>query len=234
MYKGLTGRDRTNRAGKNGLRLVGSEEYSPAQVVCTPIIPLGTHPKPSDRTNTLVGAMTRGFSEGKSMRGVFVVLTAIIFATPAWSEPRTKWNEGVFEISAYCPCQVCCGHTHGMTRSKVKAFAGVVAVDPGVIPLGTAVLVEGFRHPFIAADTGDHIKGRRLDIFFESHQKAVEWGRQFRTVRWLAPQRPPLISAVEALEGALGLACSAAIRVVTLPLLPSEPAPNPGATARRH
>ncbi len=52
-----------------------------------------------------------------------------------------------------------------------------MAVDPRVIPLGTKVYVENYG-PALAADTGGSIKGNRVDIFVDSHQEAVSWGRR--------------------------------------------------------
>jgi 3D (Asp-Asp-Asp) domain-containing protein len=52
---------------------------------------------------------------------------------------------------------------------------GVVAVDPRVIPMGTRLYVEGYGEA-IAADQGNAIKGNRIDLFFDSHQQARQWG----------------------------------------------------------
>lgn len=54
---------------------------------------------------------------------------------------------------------------------------GIAAVDPNVIPLGTNLYVEGYGQA-LAADTGGAIKGNRIDLAFESHQEALNWGRR--------------------------------------------------------
>ena len=54
---------------------------------------------------------------------------------------------------------------------------GLAAVDPSVIPLGTNMYVEGYGHA-LAADTGGAIKGNRIDLAFDSHQEALNWGRR--------------------------------------------------------
>ncbi|MTI69340.1 MAG: DUF348 domain-containing protein [Firmicutes bacterium] len=72
---------------------------------------------------------------------------------------------------------------YGITASGTKARPGVVAVDPRVIPLGTKLYVKsldgskdyGFA---IAEDTGSAIKGNRIDLFYESHSKALAFGRR--------------------------------------------------------
>lgn len=54
---------------------------------------------------------------------------------------------------------------------------GVVAVDPRVIPMGTRLYVEGYGEA-IAADQGNAIKGNRIDLFFDSHQQALNYGKK--------------------------------------------------------
>lgn len=66
---------------------------------------------------------------------------------------------------------------YGITASGMKARPGVVAVDPRVIPLGTKLYVEGYGNA-IAGDTGGAIKGKRIDLFFNSHKQAMNFGRR--------------------------------------------------------
>lgn len=66
------------------------------------------------------------------------------------------------------------------TASGVRPHYGVVAVDPGVIPLGTRLYVEGYGYA-TALDTGGAIRGNRIDVFLESEGDANRWG--VRTVR---------------------------------------------------
>ncbi len=54
---------------------------------------------------------------------------------------------------------------------------GIVAVDPDVIPMGTRLLVEGYGQA-IAADQGNAIQGNRIDLFFDSHQEALNFGKK--------------------------------------------------------
>lgn len=78
--------------------------------------------------------------------------------------------------TAYCPCVKCCGPAAaGITHMGVPAKKGVIAVDPRVIPLGTRVYVDGYGFA-LAADTGSAIKGDRIDVCFDTHQEALNWG----------------------------------------------------------
>lgn len=79
--------------------------------------------------------------------------------------------------TAYDSCYACCGKTDGITRSGVKARAGrTIAVDPSIIPLGTKIYIAELGQVFTAEDTGGRIKGNRIDIFMDSHEKAKDFG----------------------------------------------------------
>ena len=93
------------------------------------------------------------------------------------------------EVTAYCPCKVCCGlRANGITASgkSVRHNGGrFVAADTDVLPFGTRVSIPGYHDgkavPVI--DTGSAINGHRLDVFFSSHAKAEAWGRKMLRVR---------------------------------------------------
>lgn len=100
-------------------------------------------------------------------------------------EPAVPTSIGWFTITAYCACEKCCGKTpddpwYGITATGTRAAEGrTVAVDPRVIPLGGTVYFEGpdgLIGGYIAEDTGGAIKGNRIDLYFESHEAALEWG----------------------------------------------------------
>ena len=86
---------------------------------------------------------------------------------------------GEFETTAYCGCEKCCGKwsEYGLTASGTEPQEGkTVAVDKDVIPLGTTLVING--EEYIAEDTGGAVKGNVIDIFFCSHDEALEYGRQ--------------------------------------------------------
>ena len=89
---------------------------------------------------------------------------------------------GEFKLTAYCPCAKCCGKTDGITATGTTATDGrTVAVDPALIPYGATVTVyfaDGTLHSYIAEDCGGGIKGNRLDIYFNDHQTALQFGVQ--------------------------------------------------------
>lgn len=54
---------------------------------------------------------------------------------------------------------------------------GIIAVDPGVIPLGTRVYIPGYGYA-VAEDTGGAIIGHKIDVAFDSVAECFEFGRQ--------------------------------------------------------
>lgn len=98
-------------------------------------------------------------------------------------EQKVKTKE--FTAYAYCACEKCCGKW-----SEYKKTAGgttpkegrTIAVDPKIIPLGTKVTIDGKQ--YIAEDTGSGINGNTIDIYFESHKDAIQWGRRTVQVSW--------------------------------------------------
>lgn len=63
------------------------------------------------------------------------------------------------------------------TRNGNKLRRGYIAVDPKVIPLGTEVFIEGYGYA-VADDIGGAIQGHIIDVAMDSHQEAIQFGRQ--------------------------------------------------------
>lgn len=98
------------------------------------------------------------------------------------SNPTTYM--GKFTLTAYCSCKTCCGRWSpevtgkaSFTESGTNPKQGrTVAVDKGVIPLGTHLLING--HEYVAEDTGSAVDGKHIDIYFSSHSQAKAFGMQ--------------------------------------------------------
>ena len=100
---------------------------------------------------------------------------------------------GRFTLTAYCSCSQCCGQ-YALSRPVdengneivygsigVRLVAGVsIAVDPRVIPYGSNVVING--HTYTAHDTGGAINGNRIDVYFDNHQEALNFGVQYAEV----------------------------------------------------
>lgn len=100
---------------------------------------------------------------------------------------------GNFKLTAYCSCSLCCGKwannrpvdengneiVYGSIGERLKEGYSI-AVDPAVIPYRTEVIING--HTYKAQDCGGAIKGNRIDVYFEDHQAALEFGVQYAEV----------------------------------------------------
>jgi 3D (Asp-Asp-Asp) domain-containing protein len=74
------------------------------------------------------------------------------------------------------------GHPqYGITYSGVKVRRGLVstiAADPKVFPIGTVLYIPGYGYG-VVADTGSAIKGRKIDLYFETRQQVFkQWGKR--------------------------------------------------------
>jgi len=71
----------------------------------------------------------------------------------------------------------------GITASGARARPGTIAADTKYYPFGTVMYVPGYGYGRVE-DRGGAIKGPdRLDLFFKSRKKALQWGRQTVKVR---------------------------------------------------
>ena len=106
---------------------------------------------------------------------------SIDFSSGGWGQGGAMPSEAkllgdYFIATAYTPDPRENGGYNG-TAMGTKLVRGVVAVDPKVIPLGTVLWVEGYG-VCRAEDTGGAIKGKRLDLLFETKKEAYNWGRR--------------------------------------------------------
>ena len=85
------------------------------------------------------------------------------------------------KVTGYCACPICCGaHSDGITYSGTVATQGrTIAADPSVWAIGTCLSLPGLGER-VVEDIGSAIQGRRIDVYFDSHEDALRWG-----VRWL-------------------------------------------------
>lgn len=65
----------------------------------------------------------------------------------------------------------------GTTPVRDPDGISTIAVDPSIIPLGSKVYIPGYGLA-IASDTGELIKGNRIDLFLNSEDECINWGVQ--------------------------------------------------------
>jgi len=117
------------------------------------------------------------------------IIEAIFFAliTPFYLPPCEAVHTGKitikrFRVTAYCPCKICCGKTDGITASghKIRPGDRFAAADR-TIPFGTILDIPGYgKVPVL--DRGGVIRGDSLDVFFDTHRQALNWGIKYLDV----------------------------------------------------
>lgn len=89
-------------------------------------------------------------------------------------------------VTAYCPCEKCCGKfsEFGLTsRGRDARTTRGVAVDPKLIKYGSNVEIPGYGR-FVADDTGGAMRqsGKKgivhIDLRFHNHNEARQFGRK--------------------------------------------------------
>lgn len=137
------------------------------------------------------------------------ILLAALFAPLCGCATRAPGNtrriERTMIVTGYCSCKKCANWTRnwrgkavvasgpkqgapkkvGITASGTKAKRGVIAADTTRYPFGTVMQVPGYGKGRVE-DRGSAIKGDKIDLYFKSHRKALQWGRRTMKVTiWL-------------------------------------------------
>jgi len=160
------------REGKNGFRNRVIERYS---LACGPV-----SENVSYRTGVLVepekAFVVRGISKKKHPITV----------------PKETFMHYVFdmEATAYDPSPESNSlEWAGITSLGWRTRYGIAAVDPRVIALRSLIYVDGYGFAW-TGDVGGDIKGKRIDLCYNTTKEALQWGR--RKVKVYVLGRRPL------------------------------------------
>lgn len=95
--------------------------------------------------------------------------------TARGTKPR-QYNPGLFSLNSLVrPWMI---PVRLLVPTLIFSHPGTVAADTANYPFGTILDIPGYGRG-IVEDRGSAIKGPdRLDIFFRSHARALDWGRQ--------------------------------------------------------
>ena len=138
--------------------------------------------------------------EYETRGAVVTTVTTQVTVTEEAIESTTELDDeeqyislGEYRLTAYCSCDKCCDHWATnrptdedgnpiiYTANQSIAKQGVtVAADTNVLPFGTVLLING--HEYIVQDRGGAIKQNRIDIYFESHEEALQFGVQYKEI----------------------------------------------------
>lgn len=81
---------------------------------------------------------------------------------------------GYYKLTAYCGCSICCGPWGNTTASGTIPEEGrTIAADPS-IPFGTKLKIKDTI--YTVEDRGGAIKGNKIDIYFNLHSDALQFG----------------------------------------------------------
>ena len=82
---------------------------------------------------------------------------------------------GMFEITGYCSCELCTGENQLTFSGTVPRPGHTAAADLDIFPLGSRIRIG--ETVYTVEDTGACITGHVIDIYFDTHEEAVENGR---------------------------------------------------------
>lgn len=106
------------------------------------------------------------------------------------SKPTNYSRVETFTATAYDASPADNGIWAGKTSTGMPLVYGVIAVDPSVIPYGTKMYIESVDGQYIygyaiAGDCGGAIKGKKVDLFFESRSMCYQFGRRAVNIYFL-------------------------------------------------
>jgi len=105
--------------------------------------------------------------------------TAEMSADIGQKSVQGEYETILMNCSGYCKKSCCCGKwADGYTASGHKIQLGDKFVAaPSKYPFGTVMDVSGYG-VVLVLDRGGAIKGNKLDLYFPTHQAAINFGRQ--------------------------------------------------------
>jgi len=98
---------------------------------------------------------------------------------------------GEYRITAYCPCEICCGDWAKNRPNGIVVGAAGKELQEGVsvaasLPLGTKINIDGIGEyevqDKIAKWVLEKYDNKVIDIYFESHEDAQNFGLQHKEV----------------------------------------------------
>lgn len=135
-------------------------------------------PEPTSQTIVYADGSVDVISAGNSV-------TASPSVAPTYASADGAEYMGEFLLTGYCACPICCGAwsniENPITASGEIAAAGrTIAADTSMFAFGTKLLING--QVYVVEDRGSAIKGNHIDIFFSTHEEALEWGKRYSDV----------------------------------------------------
>lgn len=88
----------------------------------------------------------------------------------------------IFMCTAYCGCIKCNGEFAGMSASGRTLYSNhSIAADLDVLPMSSHIYIEDLGE-FVVDDVGGAIQNYHVDIYFDSHEEALDFGVQYKKI----------------------------------------------------
>jgi uncharacterized protein YabE (DUF348 family) len=102
----------------------------------------------------------------------------------ATSRGQTRFETAMYvNATAYCSCTICTNSGRGITASGTHATMGRTIATSSRFRFGTEFYIPYFRNwsnrgIFVVEDRGGSISGNRIDVYFDTHEEALRFGRK--------------------------------------------------------
>jgi len=134
---------------------------------------------------------------------ILVVSAVTVSCTTRFKPPRNaKESQRTLLTTGYCKCGMCTNWKRnwrlkpvvasgprkgkrkdvGITATGTRAKPGTIAADTSLYPFGTVMFIPGYGYGRVE-DVGSAIKGNHIDLYFNSHEQALKWGKKNRKVK---------------------------------------------------
>ena len=113
------------------------------------------------------------------------------------TQPKEEnYIQEMYTVTAYCACEKCCGKWAAnrpldengqpivIGAGNVPLISGYSVASP--LPMGTIVEFDGKQYEVqdrTAQFVVDRYNGKIIDVYFDSHEKAVEFAKQEKEVK---------------------------------------------------
>ncbi|HCX64021.1 MAG TPA: hypothetical protein DHN33_02265 [Eubacteriaceae bacterium] len=99
----------------------------------------------------------------------------------ATSRGQTRFTRAItVHATGYCSCSICTGsHDGSRTASGTRPTEGRTIAAASNLSMGTELFIPGLSSGiYRVEDRGGAITGNRIDVYFDSHEEALRFGRR--------------------------------------------------------
>ena len=100
--------------------------------------------------------------------------------TPPPKKDSKGESLGIFVTTGYCNCEICCGGSTLTYSGTVPKAQHTISADISLFPIGTKLMIDGII--YTVEDIGSSVVGRKIDIYYNTHEEASDHGMQEKEV----------------------------------------------------